>query len=217
MKKDVKKTISIILNSMIVICTVLATIMMFTGLKFSQGTEAVLESTKLGMFRFFTVDSNILMGITSLAYLIEIVRNKNISRQLYLTKLASTTAVTLTFLVVVLYLGPISKGGMISMFRNSNLFFHLITPLLSIISFTLTEKYNAKSVKDSFVGLIPTAIYGIYYLGNIILHLEDGKVSPRYDWYWFVQNGISSVFIVIPIIFTLTYFISFSLWKINQK
>ena len=59
--KNKKIKISLVLNIIIVLFTIIACFMMFTGLKFSNGVEPVLETTKLGMFKFFTVDSNLLM------------------------------------------------------------------------------------------------------------------------------------------------------------
>ena len=50
--------------------------------------------------------------------------------------------VTLTFSVVFLYLGPISKGGISKLLQNSNLFFHLVIPLLNIIDFVFFVKID---------------------------------------------------------------------------
>ena len=47
--------------------------------------------------------------------------------------------------------------------------------------------------------------------------MENGKVSPVYDWYWFVQNGVWTAIIVVPLMFLITYLITLILWKINKK
>ena len=219
--KTRKLKISLVLNIIIFIFTLLAIIMMFTGIKFSNGYEPVLETTKLGMFKFFTVDSNLFMGIISLIFVIFeilILKGKKIkiSTELYILKLMSTTAVGLTFFVVFIYLGPISKGGILSMLRNSNLFLHLIIPVLSIITFVFFEKNNKLKFRDTFWGLVPTLLYAIFYLVNVIIHMQNWKVSPIYDWYWFVQNGVWTALIVAPIIIIITYGISLVLWKFNK-
>ena len=221
MKKNNLK-ISLILNIIIVLFTIFALIVMFNGFKFMHGYDIVLESTSLSMFRFFTVDSNMFMGITSLIFVIDEVNllkgyKKEISRNHYILKLMGTSGVSLTFFIVFAYLGPISKGGILSMLMNSNLFFHLIIPLLSIITFIFFERNNKLSFKYSFYGIIPTLIYGLYYIINVLIHVENGKVSPIYDWYWFVQNGIWTAIIVVPIIFLISYIISLLLWKFNKK
>ena len=205
--KDIKT--SIFMNIMIIVFTIFATFIMFTGIKFMHGYEIILESTKLGVFKFFTVQSNILIAIVSFIFLkneIDILKGKKkeITTRNYILKLIGTTSVGLTFFIVFAYLGPISKEGIMSMLMNSNLFFHLIIPVMSIMTFVLFEKTNKISFKNTFYGLIPTAMYGFYYLINVLIHMENGKVSPIYDFYWFVQNGVWTAFIVVPIIFIIT-------------
>ncbi len=220
MKRNLKT--SIILNGIIFLLVILATIIMFTGFKFMHGAEPILETTKLGMFKFFTVDSNILMGVVSLVFMICEIKLLNgniklISTRLYILKLMSTVAVSLTFFAVFGYFVPITNWKVLPMIMNSNLFFHLIIPILSMITFMFFEKTNKLKFKYTFIGLIPTFIYGIYYLINVLIHMENFKVSPTYDFYRFVQNGVWTSVIVIPIIFIITYAISFILWRLNRK
>lgn len=219
-ERDIR--ISLIINVIITFFTIVASIIMFTGFKFMNGYDPVLEATKYSMFRFFTVDSNLLIGITSLIFAIQeiqLLKGKisEIPIKTYILKLMATTSVGLTFFVVFAYLGPISKGGILAMLMNSNLFFHLIIPVLSILNFAIFEKTNKLKFRYTLCGIIPTALYGIYYLANIFIHMENGKVSPIYDWYWFVQNGVWTAIIVVPMLFTITYIISLILWKINKR
>ena len=220
MKKNIK--ISLFLNIVIFILVLLSSVAMFTGYKFMHGQDIVLESTKLGMLRFFTVQSNIFMGIISLIFIIDEINilkgnKKEISFIKYVLKLMSTSAVGLTFFVVFTYLGPITKYGILSLLMNSNLFFHLIIPVLSIITFIFFERTDKIKFKDTIYGLLPTVIYGIYYIINVLIHIENGMVSPKYDWYWFVQGGVWTALIVVPVIFFISYLISLGLWAINKN
>ena len=213
--------VSLILNIITALFTFVASIIMFTGFNFMHTNETVLESSKLGMLKFFTVQSNIFMGIIALLFAFEEIKllnekEKNISKKLYILKLMSTTAVGLTCFIVFSYLGPSSKGWIISMLMNSNLFFHLLIPVISIINFIFFEKTNIIIVKETFYGIIPTLLYAFYYLTNILIHMENGRVSVIYDWYWFVQQGVWTAIIVVPIILCITYIISFILWKLNK-
>lgn len=216
-----KIKIALFLNTLIVILTIISSIIMFTGFKFMYDYELVLESNKISMFKFFTVDSNMLMGLVSLIFIVkevELLKNKKqIEKKYYLLKLMSTTAVGLTFLVVFAYLGPLTKYGIKAMITNSNLFFHLIIPVISILNFILFEKTDELNLKDVKYGIIPTFIYSIFYITNIVIHMENGKVSTVYDWYWFVQNGVWTTIIVVPVIFGITYLISLIIWKLNRK
>ncbi len=217
-----KIKISLVINTIIVITTIVASIIMFTGFKFMFGYEPILESTRIGMLKFFTVDSNMFMGIVALLFSIDEIKLlkgeiETISTKKYILKLMGTTGVGLTFFVVFTYLGPISKYGISSMLMNSNLFFHFLIPVTSIVNFIAFEKTDKLKFKDTLYGLIPTILYGIYYLSNIIYHMENGKVSVKYDWYWFVQNGVWTSILVFPSILIFTYAISFALWKFNKK
>ena len=219
MKKNIK--ISFVLNIIIFILTLIASIIMFTGFKFMNGYDIVLESSKVGMFKFFTVDSNMFMGLIALIfayYEYKLLKNEinEIPKSLYLIKFISTAAVSLTFFVVFVYLGPTSKGGIASMLMNSNLFYHLIIPVLSIITFLFFERTNKLSFKNSFYGLIPAVVYSFFYIINILIHMNNGYVSVQYDWYWFVQNGVWTSFIVGPLILLVDYFLCFILWKFNK-
>ncbi len=212
---------SLIINLIVFAFVIFACVVMFTGYRFMHGYEIVLESTKLGMLRFFTVQSNIFVGISSLLFAINEIlvlngRKKEIEFRNYLLKLMSTSAVGLTFFVVFVYLGPISKGGIPSMLMNSNLFFHFLIPLMSIMNFILFEKTDKLKLKHTLFCIVPTFLYGIYYLSNIMVHVEDGKVSPIYDWYWFVQQGIWSAVIVVPLVFGISYLIGLFIWKSNK-
>lgn len=221
-KERTKLKIAIAINIIIVVLTIVAAVIMFTGFKFMQGNDiVVLEATKIGMLKFFTVESNLFMGIIALIFAVKEIQvlngNKSdISTKLYMFKLMSTTAVGLTFTVVFAYLGPISKGGIPSMLMNSNLFFHLIIPILSMINFVAFERTDKLSFKYSFSGLIPCVLYAVFYITNILIHMENGVVSTKYDWYWFVQKGVWTAVIVVPLMLVITYGISVILWRLNR-
>ena len=221
MKNNKRVKMSLYLNIMITILTIIATIIMITGFKFMTGVEPVLESTKIGVFKFFTVDSNLFAGIISFIFIlneISIIKGekKEISDKLYILKLMATTAVSLTFIVVFVYLGNIAENGLISLLLNSNLFFHLIIPLLNIIDFIFFIKKDNITYKYAFYGIIPTLLYAVFYTTNVIIHIENGRVSPKYDWYWFIQNGLWTMVIVAPTILLITYIISLILLILNK-
>ena len=70
--------------------------------------------------------------------------------------------------------------------------------------------------------MIPTIaqhiyIYILYYIINLLTHIENNKVSTDYDWYYFVQGNICKAFIVGPLIILISYFIGYTLWYFNKK
>lgn len=214
--------VSLIINYIIIVFVLFATVVMFTGFKFMHGMEPVLESSTFGMFRFYTVDSNLLMGLAALLFVREerkllTGKIKTIPLKYYILKLMATVSVGLTFIVVFAYLGRISNGGIMSLLMNSNLFFHLIVPVLSIITFSFFEKTDKIKFKHVFFGIIPTIIYGIYYVINVSTHVVDGKVSPKYDWYYFAQKGLNQAYIVASCIIMITLVITIILYFINHN
>ena len=219
-EKNIK--ISLFFNILIFLMTLFACIVMFFSIKFMHGYEPVLESTKIGMFRFFTVQSNIFMGIVALLFAIKEIKVlkgdiKDLSTFMYTLKLVATASVGLTFVVVFAYLGNVAEYGLISLLMNSNLFFHLFIPVISILTFVLFERTNKIKFKYTLYGMLPSFLYSIYYITNILIHMENNKVSPVYDWYYFVQNGVSGAFFVAPLILCLAYVISLCLWRLNKK
>ena len=216
-----KIKISLAINVMIVVFTITACIIMFTGFKFMEG-DIILETTKIGMFKFFTVDSNIFMGIVAFIFSIieiQILKGKKIeiSLKTYIFKLMATVSVGVTFFTVFVYLGNIVEGGILRLLKNSNLFLHLLIPVLSMINFCFFEKTDKIKFKYTIFGTIPVILYSVFYITNILIHLENGKVSTIYDWYWFAQGGMWQLLVVPPFMILCTYLISAGLWRINKK
>ena len=96
------------------------------------------------------------------------------------------------------------------------LFLHLFVPLFSIITFLFFDNIKLK-FKDTFYGLLPVAIYGLGYVSNVLVHVEDGKISQKYDFYYFAQGNAWSLLLIIPLFFVFTYCISFLLYRITCK
>lgn len=212
--------IAIVINIIIVIMTVVATIIMFTGFKF-MGNDIVLECTKFEMLKFFTVQSNLFAGIMALIFAIKEIyilkgTGKGISTFSYCLKLMASVAVGVTFVTVMAYLGPVSSGGIPSMLKNSNLFFHCLIPVASMINFAFFEKTDKLKFRYTFCGFIPTLLYGTFYLTNALIHMENGKVSPVYDWYLFGQRGIFQLCMVVLFMWAATYVLGLVLWRINK-
>ena len=216
-----REKISIILNCLIFIFTVFATITMVLGIKF-MGQFEVLSARNLKSFKYFTVDSNVFAGLISLAYVIYKFtdsgkKSDKLPKVFYILKLAAATGVTLTMMVTVCYLAPTSNGNFMRYFINSNFFMHLITPLLCIISFIFFEAAEPQPLVMSIPGIIPMLLYSFFYTPNVLLHLENGKPVKTYDWYNFLAAGAQSVWYVVPMLYVITWIFALGLWALNRK
>lgn len=215
--KDLKK--AYILNICLVVLEAFAVAWMMSGIK-----AGVLSAAKLSALKYFTVDSNILMGLFALLAALDqgkILRGKKdeVSASSYILKLTGTVGVTLTMLVTIFFLGPTMGRtyGFFALFEKSNFFLHLFNPVLSIIVFLCFEKSSKIAFGHTFTGIIPLLIYSVYYVAETVTHMTDGVIDKGYDWYGFFVLGIRSAFIVLPLIIIITWLISFALWKWNRR
>ena len=218
MNKSIK--VSLILNIIIVILVILGTIFMITNFQFMMNSKILTNEGWLA-FKYYTVDSNILIGISSLIlviYELLLIKHKlkKIPNYVYIFKMIATTSVTLTMLITLFYLAPYFGNKFYELYINSNLLFHLIIPILAIISFTIFEKTKI-DYKHTFLSVSFTLIYGIFYIINILTHLKNGKIVKEYDWYGFTNNGDNPIALVFLLILIITYLISLILWKFNYK
>lgn len=215
-----KIKLSFAFNIIIMVLVALGMIFMLTGIKFMKD-DLVLSVNGIEAFKYYTVESNVLMGIMSFIFCIfdiKLLKGKRdyIPNKIYILKLISTVGVVLTMLTTVIFLAPTCSFGFFAMFQNSNLFFHLIVPLLSLITFVFFENTDKIRFRYTFIGVITMVLYSIYYTVNIIAHIENGNIVSSYDWYGFVKGGINNMICVVPIMLGSTYLISYLLWYFNR-
>lgn len=207
------------LNVLIFMLELFAVIWMMSG----KG-GGILSGSRLSALKYFTVDSNILLGITAIIAAIDEKRvldgkKSGVSTSTLIAKLVGTVGVTLTMIVTVFYLVPITAAayGVFALFTYSNFFLHLLNPILAIITFLFFEQTDSIAFRHTFTGIIPMLIYAVYYVSVALAHSSDGRVLKGYDWYGFFAFGTESAVIIVPILILLTYGISFLLWKLNRR
>lgn len=213
-----KIKISIILNTILFVLMVFALYMALSGLSF----DMTFKKHSIHIFKYFTVLSNILMGIVALVFAIREIlylkNNKEISKYYYLAKHIATACVTLTFLTVALFLAPVFyKEKFFDAFHDANFFYHFLNPVLAIIVFVFFENTNKLTFKMSLFGILPFAIYSVYYVIAAVTHMDGGKVASGYDWYGFFYFGVPVFFVLMIFMISLTFGISFTLYKVNNK
>ena len=211
--------IAYILNLCLALLEVLAPIWMSSGL-----VGGVLTTSGAEMFKFFTIDSNVLMGIIALftaLQLRQVIRGQreDLSTACYVWYLAGTVGVTLTMLVTVVFLEPTMapQFGLFALFAGSNFLLHLFNPLLAIVTFTVFEKTRKIPFRHTLTGIVPMVLYAVFYVANCMRHAVNGMVDIAYDWYGFLAGGVKTVWIVIPVIFLFTWLISVALWRLNRR
>ena len=153
-----------------------------------------LAATGLNSLKYFTVLSNLLEGLASVLFL----RSARSAARL---KYIAGVAVTLTFMTVMCFLGPIFSYRF--MFKGANFWFHLIVPVLAIIEMLVLDD-REHSKKDSLMAVLPLLVYGSFYMGNILLN-GPGEWPHSNDWYGFARWGIPQGIALFALFCVLTY------------
>ena len=154
----------------------------------------------LRTLRYFTILSNLLEAYACVMF----IRKGN-----ELLKYIAAVSVGLTFTVVMIFLGPIF--GYALMFYGASLWFHLLIPLMAMAEFVICNR-KKMTVKDNLLTVFPMLVYGISYLGNIIINGIPGN-----DWYGFLRWGYVVGAVILVIIVIITFLIGFILKKLNEK
>ena len=183
-------------------------------------SKGILSGGGWRVLKYFTIDSNIYLGVVSLAAALHFYdvhkRKKNeASMIIYRLKLSGTAAVSVTMLVTVFFLEPTMGRyfGYFALFANANLFLHLLNPLAAIATWICFERNDALSRKDVLLTTLPTLLYAIYYAAEVLLHSENDIIQSGYDWYGFFAWGLKSAVIVLPLFLVFTYLVCFALYK----
>ena len=88
---------------------------------------------------------------------------------------------------------------------------HGIVPLAAMAE-CIVFNSERLSVRDNLWAVFPMLIYGILYLGNIIINGIPGN-----DWYGFMLWGYPGGAAALVIIVCVTYLIGLVLRKLNEK
>ena len=181
---------------------------------FQKGGEKLLSRRGLSSLKYYTTLSNLFAGIVSLLILLHVISGGkgSVSPLLSLLKYSSSVSVALTFLVVLVFLGP--RMGYRPLFAEEQLFLHAIGPLLAILTFIFSPLLSPLTFRDSFLALIPTLLYAVVYAGNILKN-GFGEGENTNDWYGFGIGGVKTFPVVILIVLTVTWGLAMALLRLR--
>lgn len=169
------------------------------------GDNGTISAGGFRNLRYFTVLSNLLMGAASIVNIAYTVRKsrRNTCTPSWVTKfrLAGASAVTLTLLVVILFLWPVFHVP--GLYGGANLWFHLLIPLMSIASFILGAGERI-GFRESIVSIIPMLIYGAWYIGNNLIN-GTGEWPDTNDWYGFLSWGWGVGILIFLVLILMTW------------
>ncbi len=155
---------------------------------FQWGDNGTISAGGFRNLRYFTVLSNLLMAASSILNIVYTIRARNntvVPNWVNRLKLMGACATALTLLVVLLFLWPVYKVP--GLYSGANLWFHLIVPILASVDVILSDT-GLISMRDSWLAVLPMLIYGIGYIGNILIN-GFGEAPYSNDWYGFLYWG----------------------------
>ena len=161
------------------------------------------------IFRYYTMDSNILAGLFSIPMAFFALRalctGRSFPAWAHTLRWVATTCIMITFLVVVVFLS--SLYGLANMNSNENLYLHTVTPLLCLVSFLFLEQ-GPISFRGYGWTLLPTAVYGVLYYIMVV----GTAIWP--DFYGFNMGGKWYISVILMAISTCV--LSLVLWLLRK-
>lgn len=157
---------------------------------FTVGGSGNMQVKKTRAFVFFTVQSNCFMAACSAVMLVfnvtALLRGAaQVPYWFETVKLSATVAVSVTLFVVMLVFVPAT--GFKPMIEGDNIFMHLISPVLAIITFVLFDGSVRLAPSALAFAMIPVFAYAVLYFVMVMVLGEDRGGWP--DFYFFNKGG----------------------------
>ena len=137
----------------------------------------------LRSLRYFTILSNLLSAFASLLVAIA-VSEQGLPFGIWMLKYIGTAAVTVTFVTVMVFLGP--TLGYRTQLEKTGFFFHAAGPLLAVFSFCFLERFYNMRFLLSLAGMLPVVLYGLLYAWKVLFCPEDRRWD---DFYGYTKGG----------------------------
>ena len=190
------KRLSILVNILIFLLVLISGLSILFD--WTQGVR--LTSAGFSSMKYFTVLSNQLAGLAAAIYLVCLLRNR-VPTWVILLKYMAAASVGLTFLTVMLFLGPLYGYG--AMLRGVNLPLHCIVPVIAMAEFVFLVHAPILRRTDALLAAAPMLLYGAVYMCNILLN-GVGKWPDTNDWYSFCLWGLPVGFGIFAALFLVT-------------
>ena len=201
---------------------------------FFFGTGSLVRNG-LGSLKYFTMLSNIFVGVIAVAWLVSTQKgagagkskkagvgksdndNENASgfrasNRVERLKYIAAASVGLTCATVLFFLGPIY--GYPAMFSGFNLPLHLITPVIAILEIIFLSDVTYTR-RDNLMVMIPPFLYGLGYIANILIN-GMGEWPDTNDWYLFFHWGYAVGALFYAVLLAVTWLIGLLIRKLQR-
>ena len=173
-------------------------------------------------FAMFTVDSNILAGLTMLLcipYTVDGLRTGyyHLPDWVVVLMYVAVNAVSLTFIVSLFILAPVK--GFALVFSGSRFFLHAVCPVLSIVAFCCFINSHMIRLKEVLIAMIPVFIYTVVYLVMVLVIGEErGGWNDFYGFATKVPIWVSLI-VILPASFGIAMLLrlAHNKWCLRQR
>ena len=160
----------------------------------------------LSYFRYYTTLSNLLAAVSAVPTSVCAVRGLRAGRfripaRVSALRFSASSALCVTMMTVVCFLGPIYGYG--NMYTGVNFWYHLVNPVLCILSFLFWEADGPLPRKLLPLGVLPTALYGIVYVAAVYRLGPSRGGWP--DFYAFNAFGLWPVSVAVILLANLLF------------
>ncbi|MDO4996845.1 MAG: hypothetical protein Q4E69_06660 [Bacilli bacterium] len=196
-----KRNVAIALNILLVICEIWAFVVTFQ------------EMGKLTPM-YYTEESNFLAMISSILFVFFALTKKEIPKWVSYLKYMATIGLTLTILVVIFILCPQNGNNYVYMLFYKSLFIHHFAgPILYFILFVFLEGNKISTVKENFIGMIFTLIYGAIIMPLNIMKVIEGP----YPFLMVYKQPVWASILWVAFLLSFAYMIGFVIRKLSCK
>lgn len=209
---------------LIIIFDLLTFVLAVIGITFSMFDVRFMvdlpRMSTLPIMMTFTGLSNAFLGLVCLACALYRLfsKNKPLPKFLLFLKIIALAEISITMLTTAFILAPMQGASWWRFYINNNLFNHLLTPLLGIVTFITLEPRVDIAFKYSFFSFVPIIAYGVFYLVNIYTHLtNEGKIDQDYDIYHLLRFGAFPAVLFFLLFMSLTFGFTVLFIFINKK
>lgn len=131
---------------------------------------------------YFTIQSNIAVGIIALIGLVLLLRKTIITQTWYLIKFVGTVSITLTGIVFCFVLAP-TMGN--AAWNVQNILTHVIVPVAFVVDFFVTSNQSELKKSSVLYVILPPLVYAIY---AGIGYVCNWQFAPGYNYPYFFLN-----------------------------
>ncbi len=198
-------TASLLANAAIAVLSVGAWLHMLLGL----GGDATLSARGIGSFKYYTVLSNLFSGFVSGMCAAAFLTLGSVPLWLLTLKIAATATVMVTFLTVILLVGP--TLGWKGMYSGGNFWMHGALPLFAALDCVFLLPVADLPVWATLWAMTPTALYAVFYLRMVwrgVTHEERRRI----DFYGFLRWGEDKAYVVATVMILIAWLVALALY-----